>query len=243
MSMLHTMLEILPIGPDQWKKMLEHHIQKYPGRDLESMRYKYNKIYQNTVPTGQPHCPPDMKLTKRIEHQIGQKASLGNGQENFNLEIQRSDSRDSTDKEEASSHLVNPHSTLLMAKPFTTRRRKNAIQSLLVIMHLLVVHLSQFEQHQWRKAILYSRPTIPTTSASLGILGVFETPWFGMKRQENAPALSEGRCLIKWTQSVFQTQGARSNQLEYTKNKEIKNFMSCSSISQRTKFWSSLCMK
>ena len=47
---------------------------------------KYATLYRKPIPTGDPNCPEEVKLAKRIKYLIGNKASVGDAEEEFNLE-------------------------------------------------------------------------------------------------------------------------------------------------------------
>ena len=89
---LHFMLDylekILPIGPDEWEQVMQHHNHAYPkpGRDVYAIRRKYMTLQRKTIPTGDPTCPPEVKQAKRIKYKLGQKADLGDATEPFDLE-------------------------------------------------------------------------------------------------------------------------------------------------------------
>ena len=76
----------MPIGPSEWNKVVETHAVDYPGRTDTSIRRKYNSLHRVTVPTGDPNCPDEVKQAKRIKYSIGQKAAIGGGEEDFDLE-------------------------------------------------------------------------------------------------------------------------------------------------------------
>ena len=79
------MESILPIGPDEWNQVVELHAQKYPRRDVDSIRRKYSTLHRKSIPTGDPLCPPLVKQAKQIKHLIGSRASIGDAEEEFDL--------------------------------------------------------------------------------------------------------------------------------------------------------------
>lgn len=86
-SLLDTMEDILPIGSEEWQRVVEQHNENYPssGRDAESIRRKYATLHRKKVPTGDPMCPLEVKKAKRIKYQIGAKADLGDVEEEVEL--------------------------------------------------------------------------------------------------------------------------------------------------------------
>jgi hypothetical protein len=85
--LLDIMERILPIGPDEWKRVVDEHSITYCGRTLTSIRRRYQTLYRKQAPTGSPNMPEDVRQAKRIKHKIGNKAMLGDGQEEFDLEV------------------------------------------------------------------------------------------------------------------------------------------------------------
>ena len=47
---------------------------------------KYATLYQKIIATGDPNCPEEVNLTKRIKYLIGNKAAIGDTEEEFDLE-------------------------------------------------------------------------------------------------------------------------------------------------------------
>ena len=86
MHLLNAMFEVLPIGPEEWEEVQSRHSARYQGRSVESLRRKYQELHRKDVPTGDPHCPADVKLAKRVKYAIGDKAELGGGEEDYTLE-------------------------------------------------------------------------------------------------------------------------------------------------------------
>jgi hypothetical protein len=85
MNMLGIMSNILPISGDDWLAVLAMHTVNFPGREVESLRRKFSTLHRKKVPTGDPGCPTDVKLAKRIEHEISSRADIGDGAEEMDL--------------------------------------------------------------------------------------------------------------------------------------------------------------
>jgi hypothetical protein len=93
--LLCIMERVLPIGPDEWDEVLQEHSSSFPGRDVESLCCKYTNLHRKKVQTGDPNCPPVIKLAKRVKYMIGDRAELGDGEELYDMEKDRFDgSRD-----------------------------------------------------------------------------------------------------------------------------------------------------
>eukprot|EP00536_Pseudo-nitzschia_multiseries_P000041 jgi/Psemu1/144/gm1.144_g len=88
MNMLNCMRKFLPIGPDQWEHVAQLHAENYPHseRNVDSIRRKYQKLHWKSIPTGDLNIADDIALAKEIKYLIGQKADLGDGEEEFDLE-------------------------------------------------------------------------------------------------------------------------------------------------------------
>jgi hypothetical protein len=79
------MHEHMPIGGDEWDLVLELHSQSYPDRVVESLHRKVAQLHGSKTPTGDPKCPQEVKLAKRIEYTISSRANIGDGTEEVNL--------------------------------------------------------------------------------------------------------------------------------------------------------------
>ena len=79
LNMLTIMSEILPIGPEQWSAVSSRHAEKFPGREVESLRRKFTELHRKSVPSGDPNIPEDIRIAKKIKFEIGVKADIGGG--------------------------------------------------------------------------------------------------------------------------------------------------------------------
>ena len=86
MHFLQIMEEILPIGPDEWDEVLARHSTEYSNRSVESIKRKYQDLHRKEVPTGDPAIPQHVRLAKKVKYMIGNRANLGGGGEDYNLE-------------------------------------------------------------------------------------------------------------------------------------------------------------
>eukprot|EP00536_Pseudo-nitzschia_multiseries_P013762 jgi/Psemu1/36286/gm1.36286_g len=53
---------------------------------LPNLRWKYNGLYCKQIPTGDPNCPKEVKLAKRVKYLIKFKEGVGDGQEPYGME-------------------------------------------------------------------------------------------------------------------------------------------------------------
>ena len=84
---LFTIMErILPIGPEEWEEVVSEHSQNFPGHNLDSLCHKYHSSHRKKIPTGDPNMPPEIRMAKQVKHQIGDRACLGGGAEEYDLE-------------------------------------------------------------------------------------------------------------------------------------------------------------
>lgn len=84
-SMLRLLEEHLPIGEAAWKKVGKLHSETFPHRDVRSIRCEFTSLCQK-IPTGDPGCPEEVILAKRVHFLLGQKAAAGDGEKEFELE-------------------------------------------------------------------------------------------------------------------------------------------------------------
>jgi hypothetical protein len=84
-NMLALIHEILPIGGEDWNAVLEAHSVDFPGREVDSLRRKFSLLHRKKTPTGDPRCPEEVKLAKRIKCQISGRADVGDGEEEMDL--------------------------------------------------------------------------------------------------------------------------------------------------------------
>ena len=115
LHLFDAMQKIKPIGPYEWEEVADAHSQQYPGRDVESLRRKYVTTHRRKVPTGDPTCPAEVRLAKRVKVLIGEKADLDEAENVFDMESNSfaggEDGEDSGDELENNDEVVdNPES-------------------------------------------------------------------------------------------------------------------------------------
>jgi hypothetical protein len=81
-SLLDVIEGILPLGLDEWEAVERQHNSMYPnfGMTYDALRQKFAKLYLKKIPTGDPHCPPEVRRAKIINEEIMQKADLSDGE-------------------------------------------------------------------------------------------------------------------------------------------------------------------
>eukprot|EP00536_Pseudo-nitzschia_multiseries_P007835 jgi/Psemu1/18873/gm1.18873_g len=70
------MRDFIVIVPEVWDAITSLHADKYPGRDTDSIRNKYIRLYRKKMPTGDPIQKWDVKQAKEIKYLIGDRASI-----------------------------------------------------------------------------------------------------------------------------------------------------------------------
>ncbi len=79
-SMLRSIETILPIGPEEWELVADTHSLDFPAhnREASSLRRKFQSLYNQQVPTGDPTCPPHVRQAKRLKFQIEARVDSSN---------------------------------------------------------------------------------------------------------------------------------------------------------------------
>jgi hypothetical protein len=80
---LLTLIEdALPLGKDAWTNEVVNPYNEYARensrvqRTYESLREKFNKLLRSSKPTGDPNCPWDVKMAKRLDRAIQNKCEV-----------------------------------------------------------------------------------------------------------------------------------------------------------------------
>jgi len=79
MYLLDLMEEYIPVGGTAWETIARLHNEIYSDfpRTRDSLKRLYQGLLRKKVPTGDPHCPPDVKKAKEIEQLIAAKTRAG----------------------------------------------------------------------------------------------------------------------------------------------------------------------
>jgi hypothetical protein len=78
---------IKPKSQTDWERVLDlHNVEyAYKNRSVESLRRKFAFLHRKKIPTGDPDCPVEVRLAKRLKYPIGARADMGDGAEELNL--------------------------------------------------------------------------------------------------------------------------------------------------------------
>jgi hypothetical protein len=84
---LNIALAIKPISQNDWEQVLEEHNLEYGDkkRSVDSLRRKFAMLHRKKIPTGDPFCPEEVRLAKRLKYAIGMQADIGTGEEDYNI--------------------------------------------------------------------------------------------------------------------------------------------------------------
>ena len=79
-TMLTCIETVLPIGPEEWEMVADTHSLDFPAhnREASSLRRKFQSLYNQNVPTGDPTCPPHVRRAKRLRYKIEERADSSN---------------------------------------------------------------------------------------------------------------------------------------------------------------------
>jgi hypothetical protein len=77
-GLLNIIEEILPVHGEEWEEVLQAHAANFPNsqRTAESLKGKFQQIYRVKKPTGDPFCPPEVRMAKRLRHLITTKCEI-----------------------------------------------------------------------------------------------------------------------------------------------------------------------
>ncbi len=71
-SMLAVIEEVMPIGRDEWERVLALHNNRWSqtGRTVEAMWRKFSRLHQQKGPTGNPYIAPNVRKEKELKEKI-----------------------------------------------------------------------------------------------------------------------------------------------------------------------------
>eukprot|EP00536_Pseudo-nitzschia_multiseries_P000441 jgi/Psemu1/1004/gm1.1004_g len=90
LQVLNTIKELLPISPNEWDAVALIHKDKFSetDRNAQNLCRKYTNLHRRQIPTGNPNCPEEVKLAKKIKklivdraHVVGYRNSNRNGED------------------------------------------------------------------------------------------------------------------------------------------------------------------
>jgi hypothetical protein len=73
---------VLPIEPNDWDRVTEHHCSYYPGLDrtCESLCCNFASLYNHKKPMGDPSCPVYVRDAKQIFKLIKEEMDMLDGE-------------------------------------------------------------------------------------------------------------------------------------------------------------------
>ena len=127
-SMLTCIEEVLPMGPEEWERVADSHSLEFPAmnREASSLRRKFQALYNVSVPTGDPSCPPHIRKAKRLRYKIEERADSSNmlgGEAGADLGFVVDD--DEEQEEEEDEEELDDGSSRGGARSETTRKRSS----------------------------------------------------------------------------------------------------------------------
>ena len=83
-SLLESIRSVLPIGGTEWGTVENLHLQEWPEvkRSKDSLRRKFSSLYRTKMPTGNPACPPLVRLAKQVQGEIKFRVNCSDGDNN-----------------------------------------------------------------------------------------------------------------------------------------------------------------
>ena len=85
MHLLQLLEDVVPVSKTDWDNVVTSHSERYPGRDVISLRRKFQSLHRRRVPTGDPNMPEEIRLAKEVKELIGRRAHIGTGDEEFDM--------------------------------------------------------------------------------------------------------------------------------------------------------------
>jgi hypothetical protein len=78
--MLSAIEDVLPIGQQEWERVIEKHIRYYPQnqRDAALLQQKFQQLYNTAAPTGDPNIPAAVLRAKAIRNDLETRADTAN---------------------------------------------------------------------------------------------------------------------------------------------------------------------
>ena len=88
--LLSAIESFLPIGPNEWDRVLAEHESHFPeaGRTKESLKRKFTMLCKTRHPTGDPDIPADVLCAKRAYQEITKKAEVSEGGDSDDEEVE-----------------------------------------------------------------------------------------------------------------------------------------------------------
>jgi hypothetical protein len=86
-ALLRLVEQMLPVDGEDWEEVARLHNLNFPtnGRDAAKLKRKFQQLYRVEMPTGDPMCPPEVRIAKRIREKIRDKSEIDDGEEELVL--------------------------------------------------------------------------------------------------------------------------------------------------------------
>ena len=109
-NMLESIEKTLPVAGMEWDRVEREHEGRWPDkrRKKESLKRKFQSLYRRRVPTGEPHCPPDVRFAKRIQESIKEKVDMSDGDDSNEVEEDEDEEEDDDDDEDDDDNAADP---------------------------------------------------------------------------------------------------------------------------------------
>jgi hypothetical protein len=77
-GLLQVIEEVLSVHGEEWDDVSQAHATNFPNsqRTAESLKRKFQQLYRVKKPTGDPFCPPEVRMVKRLRHLITTKCEI-----------------------------------------------------------------------------------------------------------------------------------------------------------------------
>ena len=89
MCLLRIMEKHLSIGSEGWKSVMHDQEIEFPHQGRTAPMREHSTLHKKQMPTSDPDCPKDVKLAKQTKHMIGNKAAVGDAEEEINPEVEQ----------------------------------------------------------------------------------------------------------------------------------------------------------
>ena len=92
--------ELVPIEGKEWDIVQRKHLEAYAHMDrtVGLIERKYNLLAKTKMPTGDPHCPEEVRLAKRIKVKIYKQADVSDYTERFDVSSSGYEERNESDE-------------------------------------------------------------------------------------------------------------------------------------------------
>jgi len=81
-GLLNCIQQVLLVDSTDWIDVCNLHVVNFlnTGHDPSKLKQKFQQLYRTNVPTGDPICPPDVRMAKRLQEAIRKKSEIDDGE-------------------------------------------------------------------------------------------------------------------------------------------------------------------